>query len=146
VDPLTGETRKVAVESGSAVEWTEEENYKFRLSAFQDRLVAWLEAGETSVHPPWLRQELLSNLRGQTLPDLSVSRPRSRLTWGIPVPGDEAHTIYVWVDALTNYLTVLGYPWAEGQGTAVGWPADVHVVGKDIVRYAPTFFPHLFPR
>jgi methionyl-tRNA synthetase len=74
-------------------------------------------------------------VEGEGLPDLSVSRPRGRLRWGIQVPGDEEHTIYVWVDALTNYLTVLGYPF-EGTGHGVGWPADVQVVGKDIVRYA----------
>lgn len=108
-------------------------NYKFRLSAFQERLIRWLE-GDGVVHPPWLREELLSTLRREPLADLSISRPRSRLSWGIPVPGDEQHTIYVWVDALTNYLTVLGYPWAEGEGRQVGWPADVQVVGKDIVR------------
>lgn len=140
VDPVTGETRKVATESGSAVEWTEEENYKFRLSAFQDRLITWLSE-DGVVHPAWLREELLTTLKSQTLPDLSISRPRSRLSWGIPVPGDEQHTIYVWVDALTNYLTVLGYPWAAGvgEGRDAGWPADVQVVGKDIVRYAIPF-------
>lgn len=142
MDPVTGETRKVAMESGSSVEWTEEENYKFRLSAFQDRLVAWLSE-DGVVHPPWLREELLNTLKTTPLPDLSISRPRSRLSWGIPVPGDEQHTIYVWVDALTNYLTVLGYPWAAGQGRDSGWPADVHVVGKDIVRYAVVFPAHL---
>jgi methionyl-tRNA synthetase len=145
---VTGETRKVATESGSAVEWTEEENYKFRLSAFQDRLITWLTE-DGVVHPAWLREELLTTLKSQTLPDLSISRPRSRLSWGIPVPGDEQHTIYVWVDALTNYLTVLGYPWAAGEGGGVGrdegWPADVQVVGKDIVRYAIPFPPSLRP-
>lgn len=114
-------------------------NYKFRLSAFQERLIRWLE-GDGVVHPPWLREELLSTLRREPLADLSISRPRSRLSWGIPVPGDEQHTIYVWVDALTNYLTVLGYPWAEGEGRQVGWPADVQVVGKDIVRCVSATF------
>lgn len=165
---MTGEMKKVAIESGSSVEWTEEENYKFRLEAFKDPLIEWLESNETgtliiilasrcvtltfwsmlniAVHPPWLRNSLLNTLRTEPLADLSISRPRSRLTWGIPVPGDEEnHTIYVWVDALTNYLTVLGYPWAEGEGSVEenarigrekGWPADVHVVGKDIVRCA----------
>ena len=69
------------------------------------------------------------------LRDLSVSRPVERLTWGIPVPGDETQTIYVWLDALVNYLTKAGYPFPPGQESKLGWPADVHVIGKDIVRY-----------
>jgi methionyl-tRNA synthetase len=70
------------------------------------------------------------------LADLSISRPRSRLTWGIPVPNDPDHTIYVWLDALVNYATATGYPWKNGQDdmTKGGWPADIHIVGKDIVR------------
>lgn len=73
------------------------------------------------------------------LEDLSVSRPRSRLKWGVPVPDDPDHTIYVWVDALANYLTAVGYPWAapseaSAEPRAVAWPADVQVIGKDIVR------------
>lgn len=77
------------------------------------------------------------------LPDLSISRPSSRLSWGVPVPNDPNHTVYVWVDALTNYLTVLGYPEMTGEGKdggkgkeVVGWPADVQVIGKDIIRLA----------
>ncbi len=68
------------------------------------------------------------------LTDLSISRPLERLKWGIPVPGDETQTIYVWLDALVNYLTKSGYPWAPGMGNSGGWPADCHVIGKDIVR------------
>jgi methionyl-tRNA synthetase len=67
--------------------------------------------------------------------DLSISRPRNRLKWGIPVPGDEEHTIYVWLEALVNYLTAVGYPWKDGNGENMGWPTDVHVVGKDITRW-----------
>lgn len=103
----------------------------------QERLLAWLrEPG--SVFPEWRREELVASLEREPLADLSVSRPRARLRWGIEVPGDPEHTIYVWVDALTNYLTVLGYPF-EGTGEAEGWPADVHVVGKDIIRYVTSF-------
>ena len=68
------------------------------------------------------------------LQDLSISRPAERLTWGIPVPGDNSQTIYVWLDALVNYLTKAGYPFPPGEGVKYGWPADVHVVGKDITR------------
>lgn len=78
-------------------------------------------------------QNLVESLRSAPLNDLSVSRPASRLSWGIPIPDDPAHTMYVWVDALANYLTVTGYPWADGGGNGA-WPADVHVVGKDIIR------------
>lgn len=77
------------------------------------------------------RNEVVSWIKGG-LADLSVSRLRSRLDWGIPVPSDPDHTIYVWLDALTNYMTATGYPWQPGQKSE--WPADVHVVGKDIVR------------
>lgn len=69
------------------------------------------------------------------LPDLSVSRPVERLTWGVRVPGDDTQTIYVWLDALVNYLTKAGYPFAPGQEGKEGWPADVHVIGKDISRF-----------
>lgn len=95
----------------------------------------------TAICPPFFRSEVLSELKSSSsLSDLSVSRPRSRLTWGIQVPDDPDHTIYVWVDALTNYLTVSGYPWKknskEGDQDWEGscWPADVLVVGKDIIR------------
>lgn len=103
-----------------------------------------LSSENPAVHPPTLHATLLRQLHSEPLEDLSISRPSSRLQWGIPVPNDENHTIYVWVDALVNYLTVVGYPWGgdgkgevEGEremGEERGWPADVHVVGKDIVR------------
>lgn len=130
---------KVAIESGSRVEWTEEENYKFRLSDMRQKLIEWYERNPKAVHPPTLHASLLESLRQAPLADLSVSRPRSRLSWGITVPDDPAHTIYVWVDALTNYLTVLGYP----NKVAAGWPADVQVVGKDIVRFHAIYWPAL---
>lgn len=77
------------------------------------------------------------------LNDLSISRPTSRLSWGIRVPGDESQTMYVWIDALVNYLTKAGYPWTPGQDHIGGWPADVHVVGKEIVRYVAGTEPNL---
>lgn len=76
---------------------------------------------------------MLDSLKSKPLADLSVSRPTSRVSWGIPVPDDPDHTMYVWVDALTNYLTVTGYPWQDGVANRA-WPADIHVVGKDILR------------
>jgi methionyl-tRNA synthetase len=75
------------------------------------------------------------------LEDLSISRPHARLSWGIRVPGDDTQTIYVWLDALVNYITKAGYPWAPGQETAGGWPADCQVIGKDIVRFHCIYWP-----
>ena len=94
----------------------------------------------SAVLPSTRRSELLEFLSDpDSMPDLSISRPRKRLQWGIPVPDDEEHTIYVWLEALVNYLTAVGYPWNDGKGDGKGWPADVHVVGKDITRY-PLYF------
>ena len=116
------------------VEWTEEENYKFRLSSFRDFLLARYQSNPHAIHPP---QQLASVLDILSVPleDLSVSRPRHRLYWGIPVPNDPVHTVYVWFDALINYLTGAGYPWnSEKEIIESCWPPDLQVVGKDIVR------------
>ncbi|KAJ1820484.1 methionyl-tRNA synthetase [Coemansia sp. RSA 2598] len=139
VDEKTGERRKYAIESGQPVEWVSEVNYKFRLSEFRDRLVQWIESNPDVVYPEIRRNEVLGWLRSG-LEDLSISRPRSRLQWGIPVPGDSDHTIYVWVDALVNYATADGYPWASGP---TFFPPDVQVVGKDIVRFHAVYWPAL---
>ncbi|KAJ2520894.1 methionyl-tRNA synthetase [Coemansia sp. RSA 1939] len=146
---------RFAIESGQPVEWVSEENYKFRLSAFKDKLVEWLETNPDAVYPEIRRNEVLGWLRSG-FDDLSVSRPRSRLKWGIPVPGDPDHTIYVWVDALVNYATVCGYPWPEDAGAGASdsstsnnsripefFPPDVQVVGKDIVRFHAVYWPAL---
>lgn len=83
--------------------------------------------------------DILSSSDASNLPDLSVSRPSSRLTWGVPVPNDPSQTIYVWLDALTSYLTGIGYPWTdEASMVDSGWPVDLQIIGKDILRY--TFF------
>lgn len=132
---VNGVEQMQSIETGAKVEWTQEENYKFRLSAFQQPLVEWLKANPTAIQPAAKHAEVLAEIESG-LADLSISRPNSRLSWGIPVPDDGEHCIYVWVDALTNYLTVAGYPHAEG-----GWPADVHVVGKDIVRFHAIYWP-----
>lgn len=132
-----GETYHESIESGQRVEWTTEVNYKFRLSAFQAPLLEWLEANPDAVQPKSMYEHVVAEVRAG-LADLSVSRPRSRLNWGIPVPGDAEHTIYVWVDALVNYLTAIGYPNAN---PPTAWPADVHVVGKDIVRFHAVYWP-----
>ncbi|NXY89586.1 SYMM protein, partial [Alcedo cyanopectus] len=133
-----GRPCKVSLETGHQVHWTKEENYMFRLSAFREPLRRWLRDNPRAVTPPPFHQRALRWL-DQELPDLSVSRERSRLPWGIPVPGDPTQTIYVWVDALVNYLSVVGYP--EGHGE--WWPRAHHVVGKDILKFHAVYWPAL---
>lgn len=142
VDEKTGEKIMVAIESGQRVEWTSEENYKFKLSAFGDRLLQWIDENPSAIVPNNRKNEVISWIN-QGLSDLSVSRLRSRLDWGIQVPNDPEHTIYVWLDALTNYLTATGYPWTASSTLKDFFPPDVQVVGKDIVRYV--FFPEIIP-
>ncbi|WFD45175.1 methionine--tRNA ligase [Malassezia psittaci] len=133
------ETYHESIETGQRVEWMSETNYKFKLSAFQEPLLRWLETNPNVVQPRGMYERVLNEVR-QGLVDLSISRPRSRLNWGIPVPDDEEHTMYVWVDALINYLTAVGY---DGTAYPPAWPADVHVVGKDIVRFHAIYWPAL---
>ena len=121
---------------GSPVEWVEEESYFFRLSAFQDRLLALYEDNPGFIAPAERRNEVVSFVKSG-LRDLSISR--TTFDWGIPVPEDERHVMYVWVDALTNYLTATGFP-NEGERSGF-WPADLHVVGKDIVRFHTVYWP-----
>jgi len=123
--------------TGAPVEWVEEPSYFFRLSAWQDRLLAFYDANPDFIAPVSRRNEVLSFVRGG-LQDLSVSR--TSFTWGIPVPGDTAHIMYVWLDALTNYITAAGYP-ETGGDYARYWPADLHMVGKDILRFHTVFWP-----
>jgi len=123
--------------TGAPVEWVREPNYLFRLSAFQDRLLAHYEANPDFVGPSAKRNEMLSFIRSG-LNDLSVSR--SSFRWGIPVPNDPDHVMYVWLDALANYITALGYP-DETTADWAFWPADLHVVGKDIQRFHAIYWP-----
>ena len=122
---------------GTPVEWVEEESYFFRLSAYQDRLLAYHEAHPELVGPDERRNEVLSFIRGG-LRDLSISR--TTFSWGVPVPDDPAHVMYVWVDALTNYITAAGFPDDEARFAHL-WPADLHVIGKDIVRFHAVYWP-----
>lgn len=123
------------METGKEVEWTSENNYHFRLSALKDRLLEFYKENPQFVVPATRMNDVVQVV-SSGLGDLSVSRPVERLTWGIPVPDDDTQTIYVWLDALINYLTKSNYPFQiPGQENAAGWPADVHVIGKDIVRY-----------
>lgn len=117
-------------------EKVKEESYFFRLSKYTDRLLEFYEKNPDFIQPDFRRNEVVSFVK-QGLKDLSVSRRRDRVSWGIPVPFDENHTIYVWFDALTNYLTAVGYP----DNLNEFWPADVHVVGKDILRFHAVYWP-----
>ena len=104
------------------------------MSAFKDRLLEFYEQNPNFVVPATRMKEVIQHVSAG-LPDLSVSRPDWRLGWGIQVPDDSSHTIYVWLDALISYLTKSNYPYhTPGNEDACGWPADCHVVGKDIVR------------
>ena len=122
---------------GTPVEWVEEESYFFRLSAYQDKLLAFYESNPGFIAPPERRNEVLSFVRSG-LKDLSISR--TTFDWGVPVPGDEKHVMYVWVDALTNYITGVGYPDTDATDWRF-WPADLHVIGKDIVRFHAVYWP-----
>ncbi len=123
---------------GTPVEWVEEESYFFRLSAYQERLLAHYEANPDFVGPDERRNEVVSFVRGG-LRDLSISR--TTFDWGIPVPGDPKHVMYVWVDALTNYITGVGFPDDDSESFKRYWPADLHVIGKDIVRFHAVYWP-----
>ena len=123
--------------SGAPVEWVEEESYFFRLAAYQDRLLALYESQPDFIRPEERRNEIVSFVRSG-LKDLSVSR--TTFDWGIPVPGNPKHVMYVWVDALTNYVTATGFP-DMASPRAHFWPADVHIIGKDIVRFHTVYWP-----
>ncbi|XP_070615940.1 methionine--tRNA ligase, mitochondrial [Erythrolamprus reginae] len=133
-----GRKQMVSIESGHQVHWTREKNYMFKLSKFQEPLQRWLYENKDAISPEPYYQQVLQWLKGD-LPDLSVSRDRNRLHWGIPVPGDSTQTIYVWVDALVNYLTVVGYP----EKHRAWWPNVCHVVGKDILKFHAIYWPAL---
>jgi methionyl-tRNA synthetase len=122
---------------GTPVEWFEEDTFFFRLSAYQDKLLEHYEKHPDFILPRERRNEVVSFVKGG-LEDLSVSR--TTLDWGIPVPGAAPHVMYVWVDALTNYITAAGFP-DEQHARWRYWPADVHVVGKDIVRFHAVYWP-----
>lgn len=119
------------------VEKLKEESYFFRMSKYQEQLLAHIEANPDFIQPKSRRNEIISFVK-EGLRDLSVSR--TSFNWGIPVPGNDRHVIYVWFDALTNYITALGYP--EGGGNFEKfWPVDVHLIGKDILRFHAVFWP-----
>jgi methionyl-tRNA synthetase len=122
---------------GTPVEWVEEESYFFRLSAYQDKLLQLYRDHPRFIGPDVRRNEVVSFVE-RGLRDLSISR--TTFSWGIPVPDDPKHVMYVWVDALTNYITGVGFPDETGL-FARYWPADLHVIGKDIVRFHAVYWP-----
>ena len=123
--------------SGAPVEWVEEPSYFFKLSEYTQPLLDYYEAYPDFILPATRRNEVVSFV-SQGLRDLSISR--TTFKWGVPVPGDEDHIMYVWLDALTNYITGLGFPDRDGM-YATHWPADLHVIGKDIVRFHAVYWP-----
>ncbi|KAG6336879.1 hypothetical protein ID866_2205 [Astraeus odoratus] len=138
----------IATETGSVVEWSREENYKFRMSTFREALLAhYTQAASHNaqmtdglkvrgVHPDIHQNRIIRDLESEPLEDLSISRPRERIGWGIAVPDDPTQTVYVWFDALLVYLSGIGHP-----EKGVTWPPDVQVVGKDIVRFHAVYLP-----
>jgi methionyl-tRNA synthetase len=123
--------------SGAPVEWVKEPSYFFKLSAWQDRLLAFYEENPDFIAPSSRRNEVISFVKGGLL-DLSISR--TTFSWGIPVPGAPGHVMYVWLDALNNYVTACGFP-DEAAPRWDFWPADVHFVGKDIIRFHAVYWP-----
>jgi len=129
---------RYAAETGTPVTWTEEQTYFFKLSTYADRLLAHYAANPDFIGPDVRRNEVVSFVAGG-LRDLSISR--TTFDWGVPVPDHPEHVMYVWVDALTNYLTGVGFPDTDSPEFRRYWPADLHVIGKDIVRFHTVYWP-----
>ncbi len=129
---------KIAKSSGSQVEWIEEESYFFRLSKWQDRLLNFYKDNPNFILPESRKNEVISFVKSG-LKDLSVSR--KSFSWGIKVPSNNEHVIYVWLDALTNYISALNYPNKEDNLFKNFWPADLHLIGKDILRFHAVYWP-----
>ena len=129
---------RVATETGTPVTWTEEQTYFFRLSAYADKLLSHYAEHPDFIAPAVRRNEVVSFVSGG-LRDLSISR--TSFDWGVPVPGDPEHVMYVWVDALTNYLTGVGYPDTDSDLYQRYWPVDLHMIGKDIIRFHTVYWP-----
>ena len=130
--------KKVSKTSGSTVDWVEEESYFFKLSAWGEKLLKLYNEKKDFILPTSRKNEVI-NFVEKGLKDLSVSR--TSFTWGIPVPDDNKHIIYVWLDALTNYLSALDFPDIKNKKYKKFWPADVHIIGKDILRFHAIYWP-----
>lgn len=124
---------------GRDVEKLKEESYFFKLSKYQDRIIKHIEENPEFIQPPTRKNEMLNNFLKPGLEDLCVSR--TSFKWGIPVDFDQGHIVYVWVDALSNYISALGYGGDDDADFKKYWPADVHVVGKEIVRFHTIVWP-----
>ncbi|MEE9194684.1 MAG: methionine--tRNA ligase, partial [Alphaproteobacteria bacterium] len=137
---IKGENGKLIAPTGTGaeVEWVEEPSYFFRLAAWQDRLLEFYDQNPDFIAPESRRNEVMSFVKGG-LRDLSVSR--TSFKWGVKVPDDPDHIMYVWLDALTNYLTAVGFPDTETDMYSNYWPADLHMVGKDILRFHAVYWP-----
>ncbi|KWX25439.1 methionine--tRNA ligase [Mycolicibacterium wolinskyi] len=129
---------RIATETGAPLTWTEEQTYFFRLSAYAERLLAHYDAHPEFIAPEVRRNEVKSFVSGG-LRDLSISR--TTFDWGVPVPDHPDHVMYVWVDALTNYLTGVGFPDTASESFQRYWPADLHMIGKDIIRFHTVYWP-----
>ncbi len=130
--------KKISISSKSPVEWMDEESYFFRLSKWEKKLLDYYEKNPDFISPKSRRNEVISFVKGG-LKDLSVSR--KSFSWGIPVPNNKEHVIYVWLDALTNYISALNYPDIKNQKYKTFWPATVHLIGKDILRFHAVYWP-----
>jgi methionyl-tRNA synthetase len=129
---------RIAVETRTPVTWTEEQTFFFRLSAYTDKLLAHYQANPDFIAPEVRRNEVVSFVSGG-LRDLSISR--TSFDWGVKVPDHPDHVMYVWVDALTNYLTGAGFPDTDSELFRRYWPADLHMIGKDIIRFHTVYWP-----
>lgn len=132
------DTKGVCPDHNRAYERFEEENYFFRLSNYAEKILKAIEEGEMKIYPERRKNEMINILK-DGLEDTSISRPKEKLEWGIPVPGDKNQVMYVWFEALLNYITAIGYP--DHKDFKAFWPADLQVVGKDILRFHAVFWP-----
>ena len=131
-----GENGGICPDHQKPYEKLEEENYYLRIADFKDEIKSKIESDELRILPDFRKTEVLKLLEDS--PDVSISRPKKQLSWGVPVPGDDSQVMYVWVDALSNYITVLGYP---DKDITDFWPANVQIVGKDILRFHAIIWP-----
>lgn len=143
VDPVYDESGKVvggkSPDSGHPVELVKEESYFFKMSKYADRLLEFYEQNPAFIQPESRKNEMINNFIKPGLEDLAVSR--TTFDWGVKVPGDPKHVVYVWIDALSNYITALGYGTEDDSKYSKYWPADVHLVGKEIVRFHTIYWP-----
>jgi methionyl-tRNA synthetase len=137
-EKVVKENKGVCPAHNRPYEKIQEENYFFKLSAFTPQLKQIIETGSLAIYPETRKHEILS-LINEGLDDISISRPKDKISWGIPVPGDTSQVMYVWFEALMNYITVLGYP--ENEDFKNFWPANIQVVGKDILRFHAAIWP-----